>query len=145
MFRIHFPSFFRAGTIAAVVAGFLLLLALTPFFDNVLLVLLASALLVLPVGAGMYYGYLAPGEETSFQSIVGGALSGAVAGIVLGIAFGLNRFTLSVVSTGLLGYAVVSSFAVAALTGAILGVFGAILGGIGGILWKVVQNQYSAQ
>lgn len=142
--RIHWASAMRAGSITAILAGFILLMALTPFFDSLLLVLLLAAVLALPLGAGFYYGYLAPGRETMFQSAVGGALSGMVGGIILGIAFGVNQFTLSAVTTGLLGRAIVSSLTVAVLTAAIFGVFGAILGAIGGILWGVAQNQQAA-
>lgn len=143
--RIHLASVLRSGTLAALLAGFILLLALTPFFGTLLTILLAAGLLLFPLGAGFYYGYLAPGKETMFQSAVGGALSGLVSGAVLGIAFGLNQFTLSAVTTGLLGRAIISSFTVAVLTAAIFGIFGAILGALGGIFWRLAQGQAQTQ
>jgi hypothetical protein len=138
--NIHVSSFIKSGTMAAVLAGFIYLLALTPFFDNVLLVILLAGIILIPFGAGMYYSYLAPGEEKMGQSVVGGALSGLVAGIILGIAFGINAFMLGVVSTGLLGYAVASSIGVIILAASILGLFGAIMGAVGGILWQLVKR-----
>ena len=137
--KIHFGSFMRSGTVAAVVAGFLYLLALTPFFDNVIMVLMLGGIVLIPFGAGMYYGYLAPGEETMGQSVIGGALSGLVAGIILGIAVGINAFMLGTV-TGILGYAVTSGIQATIISAVIFGIFAAIIGGIGGILWKIVQD-----
>lgn len=139
--RIHLGSAIRSGSIAAVLAGLLLLFVLTPFFGSFVTVLLIAGIILFPLGAGFYYGYLAPGRETVFQSAFGGALSGMAGGIVLGIAFGLNEFTRSAVSTGLLGQAIVSSLTITILAAAMIGVFGALMGAIGGILWKIYQGQ----
>ena len=138
--KIHFGSFVRSGTAAAVVAGFLYLLALTPFFNNIIMVLMLTGIVLIPFGAGLYYGYLAPGEETMGQSVIGGALSGFVAGIILGIALGINAFMLAGISTGILGYAVAGSIVVTIASAIIIGLFAAIMGALGGILWKVVQK-----
>ena len=137
--KIHFGSFVRSGTMAAVIAGLLYLIALTPFFDSIILMLMLAGIILIPFGAGVYYGYLAPGEENMAQSVVGGALSGLVAGIILGIAFGINAFMLTAASTGILGYAIAGSFAVTVGLAAIFGVFAAVLGALGGVVWKVVQ------
>lgn len=137
--KIHFGSFIRSGTVAAVVAGLLYLLTLTPFFDNVLMVLMLAGIVLIPLGAGLYYGYLAPGEESMGQSIIGGALSGLVAGIILGIAFGINAFMLGATSIAILGEIVTVSLTVTIILAAIFGIFAAIMGAIGGIIWKVVQ------
>lgn len=143
MLSISFPSVLRAASVAAIIAGLLLLASLTPFFDNILLVLLIAGALLVPIGAGMYYGYLAPGEESSFQSIVGGALSGLLAGFILGLAFGLNTLLRTTITTGLLGAAIAGSAGVFIMTGGILGVVGAILGGVGGLLWKFTQRPWA--
>jgi hypothetical protein len=140
LLKIDFPSVLRSAAVSATLAGLVLLLSLTPFFDNVLLVLLVVSVLLIPIGAGMYYGRLAPGLESAFQSIVGGALSGLLAGFILGMAFGLNKLMVTTVTTGLLGQAIASSAGVFLITGGILGVAGAILGGIGGLLWKFMQR-----
>ena len=137
--KIHFGSFVRSGTVAAMVAGFLYLMALTPFFNNIILVLMLSGIVVIPFSAGMYYGYLAPGEETMGQSVIGGALSGFVSGIILGIALGINAFMLAGVSTGILGFAVAGSIVMTIASALIIGVFAAIMGAIGGVVWKMVQ------
>jgi hypothetical protein len=125
---------------AAVTAGFIYLLSLTPFFNNILHVILIGGAVLIPFGAGMYYSYLAPGEEQMGQSVVGGALSGLVAGIILGVAFGINAFMLGAVSTGILGYAVAGSIGVTVLTALILGLLGAIMGAVGGILWQLTHR-----
>lgn len=138
--KIHFGSFVRSGTVAAVVAGFIYLLALTPFLNSLVLALLVAGIVLIPMGAGLYYGYLAPGEETMGQSVVGGALSGLVSGIILGIAFGLDAFTMTAISTGLLGGAVVGSITVTILVAAVAGIFAALMGAIGGALWQLVQR-----
>ena len=138
--KIHFGSFVRSGTVAAVVAGFLYLLALTPFLNNLLVVLFLAGAVLIPFGAGLYYGYLAPGEETMGQSVIGGALSGLVAGIIIGIAVGINAFMLTAASTGVLGYAVAGGIGVTLLSAAIFGVFAAIIGALGGVLWRFIQK-----
>lgn len=138
--KIHLGSFIRSGTVAAVIAGFLYLLALTPFFNNVLNVLILAGAVLIPFGAGMYYGYLVPGEETMGQSVIGGALSGLVGGIIIGIAFGINAFTVIAASTGLFVNAMAGSIGVTILSAAVFGIFAAIMGALGGVLWKFVQN-----
>ena len=42
--KIHFGSFVRSGTVAAVVAGFIYLLALTPFLNSLVLALLVAGI-----------------------------------------------------------------------------------------------------
>ncbi len=138
--KIHFGSFVRSGTAAAVIAGLLYLVALTPFFNSVISVLMLTGIVLIPLGAGLYYGYLAPGEESIGQSVIGGALSGFVAGIILGIAFGINAFMLAGVTTGLLGTAIRSSIGVTIVVALVAGIFAAIVGAIGGVIWKFVQN-----
>lgn len=143
MFKIHGPSLLRAGTMGAAVAGLLYLMALTPFFDNVLMVLLLAGAILIPIGTGIYYGHLAPGEETMFQSIVGGALSGLVVGLILGLAFGLNAFVMSQ-ATSFLG-SVASGVGTTLIIGGLFGVVGAILGAIGGVVWKIIQRPEPVQ
>ena len=92
--KISFSSVIRSGTVAAALAGLLLLLSLTPIGEGFIAVLLIIGLLVIPFGAGLYYGYLAPGHENMLQAAIGGALSGFVGGIIIGAAFGLNAFML---------------------------------------------------
>ena len=135
---IDFHSVLRAGAVSATVAGLLLLLALTPFFNNVLLVLLLVGIILIPIGGGMYYGRLAPGFENAFQAIVGGALAGLSAGFILGMAFGLNSFMLTTVTAGLLP-GLASSAGVFLITGGLMAVAGSILGGIGGLLWRFME------
>ena len=138
--KIHFGSFIRSGTLAALVAGLLYLMSLTPFFNSVITVLMLAGIVLIPLGAGLYYGYLAPGEESMGQSVLGGALSGLVSGIILGIAFGINTFMLAGTSTGILGCAVAGSITVTIVIAVVAGIFAAIMGAIGGVIWKFVQD-----
>jgi len=141
LFKINDGSLIRSGSVAAVIAGFLYLLALTPFLNDLMVGIMLFGVIAIPLGAGLYYGYLAPGEETFAQSTIGGALSGLVAGIILGIAVGVNAFMLGAASTGVLGYAIKGSIGAAILSATIFGIFAAIIGGIGGMLWQLVQKQ----
>lgn len=142
MLKINGSSLLRAGTMGAAIAGLLYIMALTPFFDNVLLVLLLAGAILIPVGTGMYYGYLAPGEETMFQSVIGGAISGLVVGLILGLAFGLNAFVMS--SLPFLG-SLASGVGTSLIVGGIFGAVGAILGAIGGVIWKFIQQPEPTQ
>ncbi len=139
---IHVSSFIRAGTAAAVIAGLFLLISLSPLSDGFIATLILIGLVLVPLGAGMYYGYLAPGREGWLQAGLGGALSGAVGGLIIGIAVGINQFMVGVVNNIGLGLSVVSSTAVIIIVAAVLGVFGAILGAIGGVLWPLVQDHF---
>jgi len=143
MLKIDGSSLLKAGTLGAAVAGLLYLMALTPFFDNVLMVLLLAGGILIPVGTGMYYGYLAPGEETMFQSVVGGAISGLVVGLILGLAFGLNAFVMST-ATSFLG-SIASGVGTSLIVGGLFGAVGAVLGAVGGVIWKVIQRPEPAQ
>lgn len=138
--KIHLGSFVRSGTAAAVVAGLLYLVALTPFFDSIISILMLSGIVLIPLGAGLYYGYLAPGHESTGQSIIGGALSGLVGGIILGIAFGVNAFMMGLEITGYLSKAVGSSIMVTVIIAVVAGIFAAIMGAIGGAIWQLVQK-----
>lgn len=143
MLKIDGASLLRAGALGAVLAGMLYLISLTPFFNNVLLVLLLAGGVLIPIGVGMYYGYLAPGHETMIQSVIGGALSGLVVGLILGVAFGLNAFVMSAATTFLGSLA--SSVGTSLVAGGIFGAAGAVLGAVGGILWKIIQPSEPAE
>lgn len=143
MLNINGPSLVRAGTLGAVFAGLLYLMALTPFFDNILMVLLLAGAVLIPIGTGMYYGYLAPGEETMIQSVVGGAISGLIVGLILGLAFGLNAFVMSQAQSFLGSLA--SGVGTSLVIGGIFGAAGAVLGAIGGVIWKVIQRPEPTQ
>ncbi len=141
--KISVSSVIRSGTVAAAVAGLLLLISLTPIGDGFIATLLLIGILIVPFAAGLYYGYLAPGHENMLQAAIGGALSGLFGGIIIGIAFGLNAFMLGAVWTGLLGYSVAASLGTTILFGALLGALGAILGAIGGVLWPAIQDGFN--
>lgn len=139
---IHVSSFIRAGTAAAVIAGLFLLISLSPLSNGLIATLILIGLILVPLGAGMYYGYLAPGREGWLQAGLGGALSGAVGGLVIGIAVGINQFMVELINTSSIGLSIVSSTAVILIVAAVLGVLGAILGAIGGVFWPIVQDHF---
>ena len=143
MWKIDSSSLIKASTMGAVIAGLIYLMSLTPFSDNVLMVLLLAGGILIPIGTGMYYGYLAPGEETMFQSIVGGTISGLIVGLILGLAFGLNAFVMSS-ATSFLG-SVESGVGTTLVVGGFFGAAGAMLGAVGGVLWKIVQRPETTQ
>ncbi|MFN2136415.1 MAG: hypothetical protein ACK2UK_10705 [Candidatus Promineifilaceae bacterium] len=138
MFKLDGASLFRAGAMGAAAAGLLYLMALTPFFNGVLLVLLLIGIVLIPLFSGMYYGKLAPGEETMLQSIVGGGITGVIIGLILGLAFGLNEFVMSTATT-FMG-SVASGIGTSILVGGVFAAAGAILGALGGVIWKMVQK-----
>jgi hypothetical protein len=142
MFKLDGSSLVRAGALGAAIAGLLYLMALTPFFNTVLTVLLIAGGILIPLGTGMYYGYLAPGEETMFQSVFGGAISGLIVGLILGVAFGLNAIVMSA-ATSFLG-SIASGIGTSLIVGGIFGAVGAVLGAIGGVIWKFVQRPETA-
>ncbi|MFL7837541.1 MAG: hypothetical protein ACK2T4_09200 [Candidatus Promineifilaceae bacterium] len=143
MFKIDGFSLLRAGALGAAIAGLLYLMSLTPFFNTILTVMLIAGGVLIPLGTGMYYGYLAPGEETMFQSVVGGAISGLIVGLILGLAFGLNAFVMSTASSFLGSLA--SGVGTSLIIGGIFGAIGAVLGALGGVIWKVIQPPEPAQ
>jgi hypothetical protein len=135
MFKIDGFSLLRAGALGAAIAGLLYLMSLTPFFNTILTVMLIAGGVLIPLGTGMYYGYLAPGEETMFQSVVGGAISGLIVG--------LNAFVMSTASSVLGSLA--SGVGTSLIIGGIFGAIGAVLGALGGVIWKVIQPPEPAQ
>jgi hypothetical protein len=142
MLKINSASLIKAATVGVVLAGLLYLISLTPFFNNILTVLLLAGVVIIPVGVGMYYGYLAPGHETMGQSIIGGGISGLIAGLILGFAFGLNAFVMSTAPSFLGSMA--AGAGTTLIIGGLFGAFGAVMGAIGGVIWKFVQPAESA-
>jgi hypothetical protein len=87
--------------------------------------------LFIPLGAGLGYGYLAPGKENLVEGIVGGMLTGGVAGLIYGILQGLATSISVGFMDGLL--------ATTTLT-CIFGLGGIFFGAIGGVIWPQIQN-----
>lgn len=140
MNNLHMPSVVKAGGAAAGVAVLLSLMSLIPFLGGFVAFCFLCGGFLIPVGAGMLYGYFAPGQEETSQSALGGALAGGVGGILLGIFSAIQASISTGVQEGL-GEAVAAGALGTILCSGGLGVMGFVLGAIGGLLWPVVQKQ----
>ncbi|MDX1662256.1 MAG: hypothetical protein R3272_00585 [Candidatus Promineifilaceae bacterium] len=148
--NIHNGSVIKAGGLAAVVALLLglltLVIGLIPFLGDVLVCLLAPLVclgwFLIPLGAGVGYGYLAPGKETVSESALGGALAGGFAGLVYGILSGIANAT----GAGAVAVMQQTDVAVDLGAGAILialcgpTLVGLVLGALGGVVWPLFQR-----
>ena len=99
---------------------------------------------MIPIGAGILYGYFAPGEEDIGESALGGLLAGGTAGILYGIFQGITALVFSIFDGG----GVVDILAASAITtiGSVcgFGISGLVFGAIGGLLWQLVQQRRGA-
>jgi hypothetical protein len=106
--------------------------------DNVGFCFLCGGFLI-PIGAGLGYGYLAPGKEETTQSAMGGALAGGASGFLLGIFLGISVLIGGAVTEGL-GEALVGAPIFTLLCVCGLGIAGLIFGAIGGVIWPLIQG-----
>jgi len=95
---------------------------------------------LIPIAAGIGYGYFAPGEEEIKDSAAGGALAGGASGLLLGIFAGLSATVTSAVSDSL-GNALASGAIVTLMCVCGLGIMGLVLGAIGGAVWPLIQKR----
>lgn len=136
------PSVLKAAGVSAGVAVLLGILSLIPFVGGFIAICFLCGGIFIPIGAGMLYGYFAPGEEDTQTAAIGGALAGGAGGIFLaifsaisgGVSAGLQEGVGSGLAAGAMG---------GVMTALCFGVFGFILGGIGGVIWPMVQKQFS--
>lgn len=143
--NIDIGSVVKAGGIAAAVGLVLAVLGGIPLLNCLILPLLCIGAVLLPVGAGMGYGYFAPGHEQTSQSALGGALAGAFGGFAYGLGTGLMGLFTNAGATAMLedaDIAVSTGSGVAAVffSVCISLVIGAVLGAIGGLLWPLFQR-----
>jgi hypothetical protein len=136
---LHMPSILKSGGAAAGLAVLLFLLSFIPVLgDNVGFCFLCGGFLI-PIGAGLGYGYLAPGKEETTQSAMGGALAGGASGFLLGIFLGISVLIGGAVTEGL-GEALVGAPIFTLLCVCGLGIAGLIFGAIGGVIWPLIQG-----
>ena len=142
--KIDFGSVVKAGGAAAVVAIVIGIIAQIPFLEAIFWVCSCIGGFLIPIGAGMLYGYFSPGEEDIGESVLGGLLAGGTAGILYGIFQGLSGLVFSIFDGG----GVVDILATTALTtvGSMcgFGISGLIFGAIGGLLWPLIQQRRGA-
>ena len=142
MNNLHMQSVLKAGGVSAGVAILLGVLSLIPFIGPFVAICFLCGGILIPVAAGMLYGYFAPGEEDMSAAAVGGALAGGVGGIFLAIFSAVT----GAVTTGLqegLGGGLAAGATGGIFSALCLGIMGFILGGIGGAIWPLVQKQFS--
>lgn len=140
MNTLHMPSVVKAGGIAAAVAIVWSLLSFIPLVGDYLALCFVCGGFLIPIGAGLAYGYFAPGEEDLTQSAVGGTLAGGASGILLGIFVAIQGSISSGISEGL-GSAIAAGAAGTFICAGGLGIGGLIFGAIGGLLWPLIQQQ----
>ena len=142
MNNIHFPSVLKAGGAAAIVAIVVALLTFVPFLGGFLALCFLCGGFLIPIGAGLAYGYFAPGEEDTAQAAIGGAIAGGVSGILLGVFFALQGSISSGIQDGLGSALIAGTFGTLLCSGG-LGTMGFVLGALGGVAWPMIQNRTS--
>jgi hypothetical protein len=138
---LHMPSILKSGGAAAGLSALLLLLSFIPGLGDIVGFCFLCGGFLIPIAAGLGYGYLAPGKEETTQSAIGGALAGGASGFLLGIFFGINALVSGAVTEGLgLGEALAGGTVVTLLCVCGLGIAGLIFGAIGGVIWPLIQG-----
>lgn len=143
--NINTGSVVKAGGIAAGVGLVLAILGGIPFLNCLFVPLLCIGAVVLPIGAGMGYGYFTPGREEMSQSALGGALAGAFGGLAYGIGSGIMGLITNAGAAAFLEDADIAVSAGGGIMGLLLStclsvVAGLVLGAIGGLLWPAFQR-----
>lgn len=136
----------KAGGIAAAIGLVLAILGGIPFLNCLVLPLLCIGAVLLPIGAGMGYGYFTPGREEMSQSALGGALAGAFGGLAYGLGTGIMGLITNAGATAFLEDADIAVSAGGSVVGLLLStclsvVVGLVLGAIGGLLWPMFQRE----
>ncbi|MDM8526747.1 hypothetical protein QUF58_00935 [Anaerolineales bacterium HSG24] len=136
--KLDMGSVLKAGGFAAVAAilmgaisGGIAMMPLGDFLNLVLAPFYCFGALLIPIGAGMAYGYFAPGKENLVEGIVGGVLTGGVAGLLYGLINGTVTMFTAGVMDGLL---------ITVSTGCMFALGGVFFGAIGGVIWPQIQN-----
>lgn len=130
MIQLHQESIIKVGGGAAVLSVVLGVLAGIPYLGLLFWPFSCLGYLFIPIGAGLAYGYFAPGKEDLSQGLIGGALTGAV-------AVAIFSFLSAIFSADILSITGI----IAAIFSTTLGaVFGAVFGAIGGFIWPQIQD-----
>ncbi len=140
MNNIDMQSVLKAGGIGAGVAIVLGILSLIPVIGPIIGFIFLCGGFLIPIAAGMLYGYFAPGLEDTATAAIGGALAGGASGILLAvfsaISGGISSGLQEGVGAGLAGGAISGIFGVLCF-----GIMGFVLGAVGGLIWPFVQKQ----
>ena len=144
--NIHMPSAVKAGGIAVIVSVVLGLLAAIPVLGCLFVPLVCLGWVLIPFGAGLGYGYLAPSKETVGESALGGALAGMFSGFVYGLVSGIAG---TITNAGTVAMARDVDMIPGALAGGVGSLLvaiclpvigGLIFGAAGGVIWPIFQS-----
>jgi hypothetical protein len=139
--RLDFTSVVKAGAVAVVINIILGILGALPFVGPFFWVCTCFGGILIPILAGVLYGYFAPGKEDMGQAAVGGGLAGAAAGMIYGLVRIITTAAVALFAGDALGDIFVSG--ALDLFGTFCGalIFGGILGAVGGVLWIFFQGR----
>lgn len=143
--RIDSSSVIKAGGFAAAAALILAVLSAIPVLGCLVAPLACLGFFLLPLAAGLGYGYFAPGRESLQESALGGALAGGFGGFVYGLISGIMSAITNAGAAAYLEDLDVVNTGAGSLLGAVCAVVvfvigGMIFGAIGGALWPVFQG-----
>jgi hypothetical protein len=139
------PAVLKAGLAGAVLGIILGLLTAVPAFlrdgEALIGVLLCCGGALVPLIAGMSYGFFAPGDETAAQ----GALGGALAGFAAGALYALFQSLVAIVDLAFAGDPVADLLRtgeISPLVACCLALLvGPLLGALGGAVWVSRQSR----
>lgn len=140
MDNIDFPSVLKAGGAAAGVAILLSVMSLIPVVGPIIGFCFLCGGVLIPIAAGMLYGYFAPGQEDTSTAAIGGALSGGAGGILLAVFSAISSSVVTGLQDGV-GSGLTAGLGSGIFVSICFGVMGFVLGAVGGLLWPMVQKQ----
>lgn len=140
MNNIDMQSVLKAGGASAGLAIVLSLLSLIPVIGPVIGICFLCGGILIPIGAGMLYGYFAPGEEDTSTAAIGGSLAGGAGGILLAIFSAISGSVVTGLQEGV-GSGLMAGLGSGIFVSICFGIMGFILGAIGGVLWPLVQQR----
>jgi hypothetical protein len=144
--NIHMPSVVKSGGIAVLISIVLGLLAALPLVGCLVWPLVCLGWILIPLGAGLGYGYLAPGKEALGESALGGALAGGFSGFIYGLVSGIvglitNAGTVALMEDpGMLPGAFAGGVAGLLISICLPLIGGSLFGALGGVIWPAVQG-----
>ena len=95
---------------------------------------------MIPIGAGLLYGYFAPGQEEMGESAQGGLLAGGIAGLTFGLLLGLETLISEVVAGSRFETILTRSGSTLLFSTCGFVITGLAFGAIGGIIWPVLER-----
>jgi len=130
MDKIDMQSALKAGAMAAGVSVVLSLLSFIPFVGGLFAIISICGAVLIPIGGGMAYGYLAEGKEDTQTAAIGGAIAGGIGGVIMAIMGAIISSILGL--GGGIGGGIAGSIC--------SGLFGFALGALGGVIWPMIQD-----